>query len=195
MSIERADARPNAGPGRPWLRSALWLAGLGLVLGLLAAYAASGPAALPAALLPSDGSANSRTAAPDFTLTTFARERLTLGDLAGKAVVLNFWASWCTPCRAELPYFERTYRAFRERGVIFVGLAIQDDPESSRAFLRELGITYPNGPDEGNDIAVRYQVTGLPTTVFITRDGRLAHRRTGTISEQQLVALVEEIAR
>ncbi len=195
MSIERADARPNASRGRPWLRPALWLAGLGLVLGLLAAYVASGSPALPAALLPSDGSANSRAAAPDFTVTTFDGERLTLGELAGKAVVLNFWASWCTPCRAEMPYFERTYRAFRERGVVFVGLAIQDDPESSRAFLRELGITYPNGPDEGNDIAVRYQVTGLPTTVFITRDGKLVHRRTGTISEQQLVAAVEEIAR
>jgi thiol-disulfide isomerase/thioredoxin len=153
-----------------------------------------------------------RAAAPEFSFTTFDGRRLSLGDpslgsavssgdraeagqtLAGKAVVLNFWASWCVPCRAEMPYFESTYRAYQDRGVVFVGLAVQDDPEASRRFIGELGITYPAGPDSGNEIATRYQLTGLPTTIFITRDGKVARKWLGSLSEQQLAAFVEEIA-
>lgn len=176
---------------KPWR-----LLALGLALGLLAgcgrgevgpfspAPTVTGLAGAP----PAHGSA-----APEFAFTTLDDQRLSLADLRGKAVVLNFWASWCVPCRAEMPYFERTYQAYRERGVIFVGLALQDDPESSRAFVRELGITYPTGPDAGNEIALRYQVTGLPTTVFIRRDGTIARKWTGPLTEQQLLGLVEEI--
>ncbi len=168
------------------------IAVVGLILVLLAACGRDGLGGFtPPVGVPGAGPA----AAPSFAFTTFDGERLSLADLAGNAVVLNFWASWCLPCRAEMPYFETTYRAYQDRGVIFVGLAIQDDPASSRAFLRELGITYPAGPDEGAEIAVGYGLTGLPTTAFITRDGKLARKWTGPLSEKQLVAMVEEIAR
>lgn len=132
--------------------------------------------------------------APDFSFTTFDGSTLGLADLAGSAVVANFWASWCQPCRAEMPDLEATYRSVRERGVAFVGLAVQDDSAASRALVDELGITYPAGPDLGNEIGLRYQVTGLPTTVFIGRDGRIARRWTGPISAQQLIAWIDEIA-
>ncbi len=133
--------------------------------------------------------------APDVALTTFAGQRLSLSDLKGQAVVLNFWASWCAPCRTEMPSFETAYRAYRDRGVVFVGLAVQDDPDAAHAFVQELGITYPTGLDEGNQAAVRYRVTGLPTTVFIARDGTVVRRWTGTLTEQQLMTFVEELAR
>lgn len=197
MRVEQVDGRTSAGPRGSKLRRLLGLAALGLALGALAVYAsgALGFSGAPSAPFLAETSPTSRPAAPAFTLTTFEGERITRGDLAGKAVVLNFWASWCAPCRTEMPYFETTYRAYRERGVVFVGLAIQDDPDASRAFLEELGITYPNGPDEGNEIALRYKLTGLPTTVFITRDGKVARRWTGSLTEQQLVTFVEELAR
>lgn len=136
-----------------------------------------------------------RAAAPDFSFTTFDGQRLAPSDLAGQAVVLNFWASWCAPCRTEMPAFESAYRANRDRGVTFVGLAIEDSPDAARAFLNDLGITYPTGPDAGNAISLRYGVSGLPTTVFIARDGTVARRWLGVLSEQQLTTLVEEIAR
>jgi peroxiredoxin len=133
--------------------------------------------------------------APEFGLERFGGGTLRLSELRGQVVVLNFWASWCPPCRAEMPFFEKTYRAYRERGVTVVGVAIQDDPEDSRALLEELGITYPNGSDVGDEIALSYRVAGLPTTVFIGHDGKVAKKWLGSLSEQQLVALVEEVAR
>lgn len=133
--------------------------------------------------------------APEFSFTTFEGRAISLADLRGKVVVLNFWASWCVPCRAEMPYFESTYRAQRASGVEFVGLALQDDPQSARAFLNELGITYPTGPDEGNQVALRYLVTGLPTTVFITPDGRISRKWAGPISERELVGAIDDTRR
>ncbi|MDP9383462.1 MAG: TlpA family protein disulfide reductase [Chloroflexota bacterium] len=143
---------------------------------------------------PTTGGAASSGRAPNFEFTTFEGQELALSQLEGKGVVLNFWASWCVPCREEMPYFESTYQAYKDRGVVFVGLAMQDRPEDSRAFLEELGITYPNGPDEGGKISVSYGVAGLPTTVFITPDGEVDRTWQGALSEEQLVTLVEEIA-
>lgn len=136
-----------------------------------------------------------RAVAPDFGFTSFEGERLGPGDLAGQAVVLNFWASWCVPCRTEMPAFESAYRANRDRGITFVGLAVEDSQDSASTFVKELDITYPTGPDAGNEVSLRYGVTGLPTTVFIARDGTVARRWLGVLSEQQLAAFVEEIAR
>ena len=134
-------------------------------------------------------------AAPDFSITLFDGATFRLAEQRGQAIVLNFWASWCVPCRVEMPYFETTYRAYKDRGVTFVGVTVQDDPADSQAFLKELGITYPSGPDEGNAIALLYQLRGLPTTAFIRRDGTLARTWIGPIDEKDLVTLVEEIAR
>lgn len=133
--------------------------------------------------------------APDFSFTTFEGRQIALSDLKGKVVVLSFWASWCVPCRAEMPYFERTYRAQKAGGVEFIGLALQDDVESARAFLQELGITYPNGIDERNQVALRYQVTGLPTTVFIDPGGVITRKWAGPISERELATAIDEARR
>lgn len=161
---------------------------------LLRAALALAPLAATACAGAGATASDDRSAAPDFPFTTFEGQRLGLADFADQAVVLNFWASWCAPCRQEMPYFETTYRAYRDRGVVFVGLAVQDDPIAAELFLLELGITYPAGPDLGNAVGKAYGLRGLPTTVFITRDHRIARKRIGTISEQQLVQFVDEIA-
>ncbi|MDP9479042.1 MAG: TlpA family protein disulfide reductase [Actinomycetota bacterium] len=156
------------------------------------------PALMLAALVAACGSSTPAVEegqAAGFELITYDGRRLSLGDLEGQAVVLNFWATWCAPCRTEMPHFESTYREYKQRGVVFVGVAMADDPEASKSFLRELGITYPNGPDDDSEISSRYGVVGLPTTVFIGRDGKVARTWAGTIDKERLVALVEEIAR
>jgi len=183
----RVEAGIGSGPGHRRLR-------LGLVLFPVLLVPAVGLLLYLNLGKPTTGGAASHGRAPDFEFTTFEGQKLALSQLEGKGVVLNFWASWCVPCREEMPYFETTYQAYKDRGVVFVGLAMQDRPEDSRAFLEELRITYPNGPDEGGDISVRYGVAGLPTTVFITPDGEVARTWQGALSEEQLVALVEEIA-
>ena len=88
--------------------------------------------------------------APDFRLNTFDGQTLQLSDLRGQAVVINFWASWCIPCRDEAPILEKTWREYRDRGVVLVGVAYLDDEKPARDFITEFTITYPNGPDLGH---------------------------------------------
>ncbi len=132
--------------------------------------------------------------APSFELATFEGRELALSDLRGKVVVLNFWATWCQPCRTEMPAFESAYQQYRTQGVEFVGVDLSTDPEESRAFLSDLGITYPNGADTENQITKQYQVTGLPTTVVIGRDGKVERIWPGQISEEQLASLLQDLA-
>ncbi len=111
--------------------------------------------------------------APDFRLRSFAGPLISLSDYRGQTVVLNFWASWCVPCREEMPNLERAWREFRGDGVVVLGINVADDYDDAAAFLRDLGITYPNVFDPEQTRLTAYQVTGLPTTVFIDRQMRI----------------------
>lgn len=125
--------------------------------------------------------------APDFTITTFEGETISLKDFRGKPVVINFWASWCPPCRYEAPLLERAWRVFKNHGVIFIGVDIQDTEEDALSYIREFNITYPNGPDPTGEIAIDYGVSGLPVTFFVSRRGEIVRRWVGAIEEGVLV--------
>ncbi|MBI2953423.1 MAG: TlpA family protein disulfide reductase [Chloroflexi bacterium] len=139
------------------------------------------------------GSSRRIPVSTDFTLMLFDGKKLALSDLQGKPVVLNFWASWCPPCRAEARGLERVWQAYKDKDIIFLGVDIQDNEADARAFLKEFGVTYPNGQDTTNEIAFGYGVSGIPTTVLITRDGRVARRWVGAIGEKQLAVFIEEM--
>ena len=132
-------------------------------------------------------------AAPDFTLTTFDGQTLRLSDLRGQAVVINFWASWCIPCRTEAPMLEAVWREYRDRGVVFVGIAYLDDDTAARQFIDEFDLTYPNGPDLGTRIAPQYRVKGIPETFFVDPDGQLRGVYVGPISEAELRQRIEAL--
>jgi cytochrome c biogenesis protein CcmG/thiol:disulfide interchange protein DsbE len=121
-----------------------------------------------------------KPAAP-FTLTLFDGTVLESEDLRGKAVFLNFWASWCPPCRAEAKDLEAAWRKVKDQNVVYLGVALQDSDENARSFLKEFAITYPNGRDESGKIAVDYGVWGLPESFFIDPDGRITYKHTGGI--------------
>jgi cytochrome c biogenesis protein CcmG/thiol:disulfide interchange protein DsbE len=133
--------------------------------------------------------------APDFTLTTFDGAEISLSALRGKPVVINFWASWCPPCREEAPLLERTWRAFKDQGVVFLGVNIQDREQDARKYIQEFDITYPNGPDPTGEISIDYGVSGIPVTFFISRDGQIVRRWVGAINERVLISAIEEILR
>ena len=120
--------------------------------------------------------------APQLAVTLFNGEELRLSDLKGKVVVLNFWASWCPPCRWEMPAFERMWQEYRDQGVVFVGVAISDAEEDAQAFARKIGVTYPVGLDATGRAARDFRVFGLPTTFLIDRDGNEA-RKFGVANE------------
>ena len=128
---------------------------------------------------------NAPEAAPDFSVETFEGESLSLSDLRGQVVVLNFWASWCPPCRWEMPFFETISQEYKERDVVFLGVAMSDTIEDAQRFADAAGVTYPLALDTANEIARDYEVLGLPTTFLIDKDG-LIQRRLGVANEATL---------
>ena len=119
--------------------------------------------------------------APDFSITTFEGEQLSLADLRGKGVVVNFWASWCDPCRDEAPILEEAWRREEANGIVFVGLDYLDQEPAALAFMDQYQITYPSGPDVASQAARRYGILGVPETFFVDPEGNIAGQFTGPI--------------
>ena len=122
--------------------------------------------------------------APAFALERLDGEgELELASLRGKAVVLNFWASWCGPCREEMPLLEAGWKRWQDRDVVFVGIDVKDFRGDARDFLEEYDVTYTNVYDGKGSTIGRYGVTGFPETYFIDRDGNVVYRIAGPVLE------------
>ncbi len=134
--------------------------------------------------------------APDFTLESFDGSSLTLSDLRGKVVVVNLWASWCLPCRYEMPAFEAAYQRYRDAGLTVVGVNMtpQDSEPAARGFAGQLGLTFPIVLDRNGAVARQYRLLGLPSTFFVDRRGII---RTvivgGPLSQAAIEAHIENL--
>ncbi|MHB1006020.1 MAG: TlpA family protein disulfide reductase [Chloroflexota bacterium] len=133
--------------------------------------------------------------ASDFTITLFSGESFRLSDQRGKVTVVNFWASWCPPCKEEAPTLERVWTNYRNKGVVFIGVDVWDTEADAKAFMTRYGIDYPNGPDPSGAIPIEYGVTGLPETWVLDREGRLVRRWIGALNDRQLSSFIEEALR
>lgn len=131
--------------------------------------------------------------APDFTLETLDGQRIRLSDLRGQVVVLNFWATWCGPCREEMPLFERATAEFAGQGLVLIAINVQERPGTVRPFVDRLGLTYPIGLDENGAIGRRYRVRSFPTTYFVGRDGTIEGRRVGAYTRQILFGRLDQL--
>jgi cytochrome c biogenesis protein CcmG/thiol:disulfide interchange protein DsbE len=130
--------------------------------------------------------------APGFALTLVDGPAVALDDFRGKVVFVNFWASWCPPCRAEAPMLEATWRRLQEEGVVFLGVNTQDEEARARGFLQEFGITFPNGRDPDGRIAIDYGVWGLPEAFIVDPAGRITYKHIGTLGQTLLLAKLDE---
>jgi cytochrome c biogenesis protein CcmG/thiol:disulfide interchange protein DsbE len=139
------------------------------------------------------------TTAPDFTLHLFegyeyeGQSQVTLSELRGKVVVINFWAEWCVECKREADILEATWRAYRDRGVVFLGVDWVDVEPEARKYLTRYNITYPNGPDLGSRIGQDYGLSGVPETFFVDKSGRVDYYRLGPLTQPELTAKLDAL--
>jgi peroxiredoxin len=130
--------------------------------------------------------------APDFTLTTAAGETFKLSELRGTPVVLNFWATWCPPCRSEMPELQAASQRLAGQ-VAIVGVDQAETPAQVQAFASQFGITYPIPLDQNADASRLYRVRSLPTTFFIDRSGVIRQMQIGPVTEATLAQLLKTI--
>lgn len=156
--------------------------------------AIAGVALLLAAALRTGADEEELRKAPGFSLPSLRDEATTisLADYRGQPVVLNFWASWCVPCKKELPAFQKVSEATRGQ-VAFLGVDHQDGRQGALRMLEETGVEYPSAFDPGGSLAERYRLFGMPSTVFISADGRILESRTGELTEEELIARIERL--
>lgn len=130
--------------------------------------------------------------APEFTLPDFAGNLLSLRDLEGQVVMLNFWSAACPPCREEMPDMQRVYDDLKEDGFTILAVNVNDRPEDALRFLTDNGYTFPAVRDSDLAVARMYEVTGIPKTLILDRSGVIRQIRVGLIHEETLRRLVEE---
>ena len=154
-------------PSRPW---AALLIPVAILLGFLALVTAQHQRSLAVGTALARGET---PPAPPVTFPTFDGKRVSLSDLRGHAIVMNFWAAWCVPCREEAPLLEGIWNEYREKGLVVLGVDTQDLSEPAQGFITRFGITYPNVRDPDGTVAHLFGATGVPETFFIGADGRI----------------------
>ena len=138
-----------------------------------------------------------RKPAPQVQGTTLDGKSFKLADLGGKVVVVNFWASWCAPCRAEAPTMQQIYDRNKASGVQFLGVDIKDGQDNAKAFARTFKITYPSLYDQAGQIALAFRdipPNAVPSTLIIDRQGKVAARVIGSVPYSRLQDLVTKVA-
>jgi len=192
-------AKTDPGPGA-W--ASLLIIGAGLLLGLLAGVliffglpalrAAPGSAAQtpagPAAPAPVVGAP-----APDFVLTALDGQPVRLSDLKGQVVLLNFWATWCGPCEAEMPAIQDRYTTFKGQGLVVLGINQDEEAETVRAFVERLGLSFTILLDPGAVVGELYRARGLPMTFIVDRDGQIVIQKVGYMSDGQLDRYLSQV--
>jgi peroxiredoxin len=151
-----------------------------------------------AALTPGAAATSATPLAPDFTLRGADGRNVRLDELRGQVVLVNFWATWCGPCREEMPRLDALYRKYRKSGFVLLGVNVDDDPRTALATAAKLDVSFPVLLDTDKKVSRLYDLNTMPSTIVIDRDGkmRFLHRgyRAGTEGdyEQQIRGLLKE---
>ena len=154
-----------------WDRRPAWygLMGLTLILSVAWIWLSRVPGPSDAAAAPPAPRAGFR--APDFTLATLDGQSVTLSELQGRPVLINFWATWCPPCRAELPAIQAAYDQYADQGLVVLGVDMAEPPDVVAAFVQQFGLRFPIPLDRDGEVATRYKVRAIPTSFFVDRQG------------------------
>lgn len=133
--------------------------------------------------------------APDFTLTDMDGKTVKLSDFRGKPVLINFWASWCPPCRAEMPDLVKKSEQYKDQ-VVFLGVNLtttEQDPDGPKKFLKEFNVKYQNVLDKDGKVGSEYQALGIPTTVTVDKNGLVVDRNQGMMNESTMERVIQRL--
>jgi peroxiredoxin len=185
--------RPRAGA----LRNILATIAVGLVIvGLVWFFDrpnAAGVQAITLSASPTGPAPRLEREAPDFSVRTLGGEDVRLSDFRGRPVWINFWATWCPPCRAEAPDIQEVYEAHESEGLVVLAISIGESTNTVADYIKRTGMTVTVGIDEGTNVAAQYRIVGIPTHFFIDREGVLREWRIGSMSKKTMESKVGEI--
>ncbi len=125
--------------------------------------------------------------APDFQLKTLDGQVVTLSQFRGKPVLLNFWASWCQPCREEMPYLQQIYNKYKDRGLVFYAIDIGETPETINNFFKENSLFMPVLLDTDKSVGQSYGITGIPETFLIDKNGIIRKKQIGAYPNSEAI--------
>ena len=128
--------------------------------------------------------------APDFALTTMEGEEIRFADLVGKPLLLNIWATWCPPCREELPFFQQAFEKYAEN-ITFVFLSVDDEKEEVEEFITENGYTFPVYLDPAAESLMTYGINSIPVTVLVDAEGNILEGWVGSLPEEMVAQCME----
>lgn len=134
----------------------------------------------------SKSAAEKKELAPDFTLLTIDGKDFHLSDYKGRPVLINFFASWCLPCREEMPILEKIVHEYSPKGVVFLGVAVDDTEAKMKDFIARYSVTFPVGLDKTAAIQKSFGIYGIPTTYFIDKQGVINYSHSGSVTEELL---------
>jgi len=134
----------------------------------------------------SKSSLEAKEPVPNFTLSTIDGKDFHFSDYKGKPILINFFASWCLPCREEMPVLEKIVREYGPKGVVFLGIAVDDTEEKMKDFIAKYGVTFPVGLDKTAAIQKSFGIYGIPTTYFIDKQGVINYFHSGSVTEELL---------
>lgn len=147
-----------------------------------------------AAAVPAARAASASKPAPPFTVRTLDGRTLRLGDFKGRAVVLDFWATWCVPCRAAMPHLDRMQQHFRDRGLVVIGLSVDDSsPQEVRAFAERLGVHFRLAMASESVLDLYGPIRSIPTTIYIDRRGEIVRRVVGYVDGDTMEGFAAEL--
>src|SRR4030066_705492 len=134
----------------------------------------------------SASSSEAKEPAPNFALVLLDGKSFQFSEHKGKPVLINFFASWCLPCRDEMPVLEKIVRNYQPKGVVFLGIAVDDTEEKMKEFIKRYDVTFPVGLDKTAEIQKSFGLYGIPTTYFIDRNGMINYSHSGVVTEELL---------
>jgi thiol-disulfide isomerase/thioredoxin len=145
-----------------------------------------------------EGETSDGSHAKNFSLPSLnGSKRVELNDFKGKPIIINFWASWCGPCREEMPFLEKTWNEYKDKGVVFLGINVLDEEKNAKDFLNLFGVSYTNLRDSSGEAANAYSVAALPVTFFIDKEGKIVRMNYGAFlgktGEKNFIGYIEEV--